>query len=158
MSSTLSISMSATMSKHMKAFFLSFFCRPSCWQPCRPSCRPLCLSPCRPPCQPQQCYLNALGGLREAVRMEIRKYVEVTDGLTGVSERDACASKNWCLIHILQISACPASVGLFKSLVPSQSTRPLTINSSPQSTRPQQSTRPPLSTGPLTYCKIFPSN
>ena len=43
-------------------------------------------------------------------------------------------------------SSSAASVGLFKSLVPSQSIRP------------QQSTRPPQSTGPLPFYQIFSTN
>ena len=43
-------------------------------------------------------------------------------------------------------SSSAASVGLFKSLVPSQSIRP------------QQSIRPPQSTGPLTFYQIFSTN
>ena len=52
------------------------------WQPCRPPCPPPCLPPypppwrppCQPPCRPPQCRLDALWGLRDADRMEIRKY------------------------------------------------------------------------------------
>ena len=62
------------------------------WQPCRPPCPPPCLPPypppwrppCQPPCRPPQCRLDALWGLKDADRMKIREYHELTDGLTGV--------------------------------------------------------------------------
>ena len=36
--------------------------------------KPPCGSPCSPPCRPPQCHLDTLWGLRDADRMEIRKY------------------------------------------------------------------------------------
>ena len=74
-------------------FFLSasmsaiFFCRPPWRPPCLPPCRP----PCQPPYRPPQCGFDALWGLRDADRMEIRKYHGRTYGLIG---RGRCVSKN----------------------------------------------------------------
>ena len=71
-SATMSATLSATMANSMSAIFCC------CQSPCRPPSRSPCLPPCRPPCstpcQPPQCYLDAFCGLRETVRMEIRKY------------------------------------------------------------------------------------
>ena len=64
-------SMSATMSNSMSD---NFFCRPPCRPPCWLPCPSPCRSPCPPPCRPPQCRLDALRGLRDADRMEIRNY------------------------------------------------------------------------------------
>ena len=67
---TVSTSMSTTMSNSMSAtffFFFSFFCRPPFW----------------PPCRPPQCVFGTLWGLRDADRMEIRKYFLPTNGRIG---------------------------------------------------------------------------
>ena len=53
---------------------LVFYCRPPCRPPCRSPCPPPCWPPYSPPCWPPQCRLDALWGLRDADRMEIRKY------------------------------------------------------------------------------------
>ena len=48
---------------------------------------------CWPPCRPPRCYLDALCGLRDADRMEIRKRDERTTArLTGVGARDTYVS------------------------------------------------------------------
>ena len=61
-----------------------FFFLPN-WAPVfLPNWYPSCAPPCQPPCRPPQCCLGTLWGVRDADRMEIRKYhLRTTDGRTN---------------------------------------------------------------------------
>ena len=79
-----------------------------------------CPPPCAPPFLPPQCCFDALRGLRDADRTEIRKCNgRTTDGRTGVGARDTCVSKKqtkWgkinCIFHLF-LTSCIAANSCF---------------------------------------------